>query len=145
MSTLPSHLETGPYAGFFHQGQGGSKAYMPKKVPKIQRIINDILKIVNIVFYPPPPPPVCWPRQPCYKMITSNCSRLVVIITFSEKYVIVIHPLLFWWFLQHCLIFQSIYITLYDKIIELQYRSKPCICDTLLKHSLVAFLTIRQE
>jgi hypothetical protein len=33
----------------FHQG--GSKAYMPKKVPNIQRIINnDILKIVNIVF-----------------------------------------------------------------------------------------------
>ena len=29
---------------------GGSKAYMLKKVPNIQRIINDILKIVNIVF-----------------------------------------------------------------------------------------------
>ena len=36
---------------------GGSKAYMPK-VPIIRRIINDILKIVNIVFsreaIPPP-------------------------------------------------------------------------------------------
>jgi hypothetical protein len=30
---------------------------MPKKVPNIQRIINDILKIINIVFSPPPPPP----------------------------------------------------------------------------------------
>jgi hypothetical protein len=40
---------TKPYAEFFHQG--GSKAYMPKKVPNIQRIINnDILKMVNIVF-----------------------------------------------------------------------------------------------
>jgi hypothetical protein len=36
-------------AGFFHQG--GNKAYMPKKVPNTQRIINTvILKIVNIVF-----------------------------------------------------------------------------------------------
>ena len=48
--------------------RGGSKAYMPKKVPNIQRIINnDILKIVNIVFsggaVAPPPPvygPVYW-------------------------------------------------------------------------------------
>jgi hypothetical protein len=46
---------------------GGSKAYMPIKVPNIQRIINnDILKIVNIVFsggavapLTPPPPPRC--------------------------------------------------------------------------------------
>ena len=45
---------------------GGSKAYMLKKVPNIQRIINDILKIVNIVFFrggqlPPaaPSPPLC--------------------------------------------------------------------------------------
>jgi hypothetical protein len=31
---------------------GGSMAYMPKKVPNIRRIINnDILKVVNIVFY----------------------------------------------------------------------------------------------
>jgi hypothetical protein len=30
---------------------GSSKAYMLKKVPNIQRIINDILKIVNIVFF----------------------------------------------------------------------------------------------
>jgi hypothetical protein len=30
---------------------GGSKAYMPKKVPNVQRIINNnILKIVHIVF-----------------------------------------------------------------------------------------------
>ena len=28
----------------------GSMAYMPKKVPNIPRIINDILKVVNIVF-----------------------------------------------------------------------------------------------
>jgi hypothetical protein len=41
-------FEAGPYTGFFHKG--GSKAYMPKKVPNIQRIINDILKIVNTVF-----------------------------------------------------------------------------------------------
>jgi hypothetical protein len=56
----------GPCAGFFHQG--GSQAFMPKKVPIIQRIINnDILKIVNIVFFggggscplAPPPPPLC--------------------------------------------------------------------------------------
>ena len=40
-----SAMEVGPYTGSFHQG--GSKAYMPKKVPNIQRIINDILKIVN--------------------------------------------------------------------------------------------------
>ena len=34
----------GPYEGFFHHG--GSKAYMPKKVPNIERVINnDILKI----------------------------------------------------------------------------------------------------
>jgi hypothetical protein len=38
-------------AGFFHQM--GSKADMPKKVPNIRRIINnDILKNVNIVFFP---------------------------------------------------------------------------------------------
>jgi phage repressor protein C with HTH and peptisase S24 domain len=42
----------------------GSKAYMPKKNPNIQRIINNvILKIVNIVFSKggqwPPPPPRC--------------------------------------------------------------------------------------
>ena len=31
---------------------GGTIAYMPKKVPNIRRIINnDILKVVNIVFY----------------------------------------------------------------------------------------------
>jgi hypothetical protein len=47
----------------------GSKAYMPKKVPSIQRIINnDILNIVNIVFSrgATPPPPPC-PRcvRPC--------------------------------------------------------------------------------
>jgi hypothetical protein len=41
----------GPYAGLFHQG-GGSKAYMPKKVPNTQRIINNVkLKIINIVFF----------------------------------------------------------------------------------------------
>ena len=35
----------------FFSGGGGSKAYMPKKVPNIQRIINnDIVKIVNTVF-----------------------------------------------------------------------------------------------
>ena len=44
-----SDTQAGPYAGFFYQGD--SKAYMPNKVPNIQRIINnDILKIVNIVF-----------------------------------------------------------------------------------------------
>jgi hypothetical protein len=43
------HQAAGPYTGFFRQG--GSEAYMPKKVTNIQRIINnDILKIVNIVF-----------------------------------------------------------------------------------------------
>jgi hypothetical protein len=63
-----------PYQGrtkdFFHQG--GSKAYMPKKVPNIQRIINnDILKIVNIVFSrravaPPPAIPLCTALYPIY-------------------------------------------------------------------------------
>jgi hypothetical protein len=44
-----SDLPAGPYAEFFHKG--GCMAYMAKKVPNIQRIINnDILKIVNIVF-----------------------------------------------------------------------------------------------
>ena len=35
---------TGPYAGFFHLG------LYAEKVPNIQRIINNHLKIVNIVF-----------------------------------------------------------------------------------------------
>ena len=35
-------LRKGLYAEFFHQG-GSNKAYLPKKVPNIQRIINDIL------------------------------------------------------------------------------------------------------
>jgi hypothetical protein len=42
----------------------GSKVYMPKKVPNIRRTINDILKIVSIVFSrvqlpPPPVSPLC--------------------------------------------------------------------------------------
>jgi hypothetical protein len=38
--------EPWPYAGFFHQG--GSKAYMPKRVPNTpQKNNNAILKIVN--------------------------------------------------------------------------------------------------
>ena len=41
-----SRMFTGPYAGFFHQG---AVAYMPK-VTNIRRIINNILKIINIVF-----------------------------------------------------------------------------------------------
>jgi hypothetical protein len=56
------HQAAGPYTGFFRQG--GSEAYMPKKVTNIQRIINnDILKIVNIVFsrgqLPPLASPLC--------------------------------------------------------------------------------------
>ena len=52
---------TGPYAGFFHLG------LYAEKVPNIQRIINNHLKIVNIVFsgggwqFPPSP---CYVR-PC--------------------------------------------------------------------------------
>jgi hypothetical protein len=36
---------TGPYAGFFHLG------LYAEKVPNIRRIINNHLKIVNIVFF----------------------------------------------------------------------------------------------
>jgi hypothetical protein len=62
----------GPYSSdFFHQGGSIRPDYMPKKVPNIQRIINnDILKIVNIVFsggggsYPRPPAPRC--VRPCF-------------------------------------------------------------------------------
>jgi hypothetical protein len=54
-----SRMFTGPYAGFFHQGCS---------IPNIRRIINDILKIVNIVFsrgqLPPPPPPPPPPVSP---------------------------------------------------------------------------------
>jgi hypothetical protein len=62
--------KSGPYAGFFHYG--GSKGYMPKNVPNIQRVINnDILKIVNIVFsgeqLPPCPPPLPRCVRPCAK------------------------------------------------------------------------------
>ena len=61
VSDACSRMFTGPYAGFFIRG--GSKVYMPKKVPNIRRIINDILKIVNIVFsrgqLPPPVSPLC--------------------------------------------------------------------------------------
>ena len=42
-------------------------AYMPKKVPNIRRIINDILKVVNIVFSSGggtvTPPPLCSARN----------------------------------------------------------------------------------
>jgi hypothetical protein len=54
-------LAEGCTQDFFYRG--AVRPYMPKKVPNIQRIINnDILKIVNIVFsgggaLPPLPPP----------------------------------------------------------------------------------------
>ena len=68
----------------------GSKAYMPKKVPSIQRIINnDILKIVNIVFsrggqLPPPlpPPPLCTALS--LQMIPSSANKRIWDLIFSE-------------------------------------------------------------
>jgi hypothetical protein len=54
------------YAGLFTRG--GSKAYMPKKGPNIQRIINnDILKIVNIDFYGGSCSPPC--VRPCSQTV----------------------------------------------------------------------------
>ena len=73
----------GRSSDFFHQGGSIRPDYMPKKVPNIQRIINDdILKIVNIVFsggggsYPGPLAPAVygpalWPNTISFNAILS--------------------------------------------------------------------------
>ena len=83
-------------AGFFHQG--GNKAYMPKKVPNTQRIINTvILKIVNIVFsgwgqLPPPTPAVYGPDLCNYvnkrtiNYLSSTRRRVKIQVLFSRNY-----------------------------------------------------------
>jgi hypothetical protein len=76
---------------------GSSKAYLPKKVPNIQRIINNvILKIVNIVFsvkggscLPCPPPPAVYGPVRIYSLLSITTSPEPLsglVITISSRF-----------------------------------------------------------